>query len=491
MVIFGATGDLAHRKLMPALYNLAIEDRLPSQFICVAFARRPKDSETYRQEVRNSLQEHSRSQPIDEKVWEEFSQRIIYHQAELDNPADYSTLKSLLQDIDTQYGTLGNRIYYYSIPPQYFTTVTENLFHQKLIVDEKRFQEPWSRVIIEKPFGHDLNSALELQNNLSRFLTEQQIYRIDHYLGKETIQNLLAFRFANSFFESLWNNRHVDHVQITVAENQGVGSRGPFWEKTGMLRDIVQNHMMQLLSLIAMEPPASLTGDPIRDEKVKVLYAIRQFNEDALKHHVVRGQYSSGYIEGEEVTSYREEDKVLPESSAETYVALKLYIDNLRWAGVPFYLRSGKRMAKKATEVAITFKSMPAFLFQQFNQKLDNNVLAIRIQPDEGISLKINTKVPGQAMAIQPVRMDFRYGSYFGAAPPEAYERLIYDCMIGDNTLFIRDDETLASWKLLTPILEDWDSLYPQEFPNYSSGSWGPEAADTMIARDSRQWRLI
>ena len=330
-----------------------------------------------------------------------------------------------------------------------------------------------------------------MQKELLRFLKEEQIYRIDHYLGKETVQNILVFRFANLLFESVWNNRYIDHVQITVSEDQGIGTRGAFWEEAGLLRDIVQNHMMQLLSLVAMEPPVSLGANAIRDEKVKVLKAIRPMQGDDFKNSVVRGQYGPGYINAEPVPGYRQEKNVSPTSDVETFAALRLHIDNWRWAGVPFYLRAGKRLPKRSTVITIVFKDPPGVLFQQPNNPNEPNTLALRIQPDEGTSLKINCKVPGPMSPIQPVKMDFRYGAYFGTSPPEAYERLILDCIAGDNTLFAREDEAFNSWRLFTPILEYWAANKAENFPNYQSGTWGPKAADELLTRDNRKWRLV
>ena len=360
--------------------------------------------------------------------------------------------------------------------------ICEKLDKAGLLYDAQKETARWSRIIIEKPFGHDLPSAKGLQKELLKFLDEEQIFRIDHYLGKETVQNLLVFRFANAIFESLWNNRHIDHVQITVAEEIGIGTRGKFFEEAGLLRDILQNHVMQLLSLVAMEPPQTLDPNVVRDEKVKVLQAIRHLD----CKDVVRGQYGPGFINGAAVSGYRQEPNVNPASDIETYVAARLFIDNKRWKGVPFYLRAGKRLPKRATEIAVTFKESPCTLFPG-----GNNVLAIRIQPDEGTALKVNTKVPGPGVPVQPVRMDFRYGSYFGMSPPEAYERLICDCILGDSTLFAREDEVLASWKLLTPLLDLWSQNPAADFPNYASGTWGPAAADAMIAHDGRKWRLL
>ena len=491
LVIFGATGDLTARKLVPALYNLALDGQLPAHFACVGFARREKTHEEFREEMREAIEEFSRVKPLDPKLWEQFADQVFYHKSEFDNDDGYKSLDDTLKDLDKKLGTRGNRVFYLSTQPSFFPTITQKLNQHGLIYDPHRETSKWSRVIIEKPFGHDLESAIALQGHIEEHLNESQVYRIDHYLGKETVQNLLVFRFANSIFESLWNNHHIDHIQITVSEDIGIGTRGRFWEEAGMLRDIVQNHMMQLLSLVAMEPPVSLDADAIRDEKTKVMQSVRPIDMSEFGKYVVRGQYGPGYINGENVNGYRDEDNVADDSCVETYVAMQLFIDNWRWAGVPFYLRAGKRLPKRTTEIAITFKDAPGVLFQQAGKNYDGNVLVIRIQPDEGISLKINSKVPGINGPIQPVKMDFRYGSYFGATPPEAYERLICDCMAGDSTLFARGDEVLASWRLVTPILERWKEIPPNDFPNYQAGSWGPQEADLMLARDKRTWRLI
>jgi len=491
MVIFGATGDLTGRKLLPALYNLARDGQLPGHFVCVGFARREKSHETFRQEMHTAINKFSRNRPIDEELWNTFSNQIFYHQSEFHEDEGYEELAKVLHDLDTKFNTKGNRVFYLSTQPSFFPLIVEKLNKHKLIYDVDQVQDKWSRVIIEKPFGHDLSSALELQKDLTKHLNENQIYRIDHYLGKETVQNLLVFRFSNSIFESMWNNHHIDHVQITVSEEIGVGTRGRFWEEAGMLRDIVQNHMMQLLCLVAMEPPTSFKAEAIRDEKVKVMESIRPLPLHNLDDVAIRGQYGPGFIEGQEVRGYRQEDNVDPHSKVETFAALKLTIDNWRWAGVPFYLRAGKRLPKRATEISIIFKDAPGYLFNSNTQKNEPNILVIRIQPDEGISLKMNCKIPGLSNLIQPVKMDFLYGSYFGATPPEAYERLICDCMAGDNTLFAGIDEVLASWRLLTPLIQHWADESPGGFPNYPAGTWGPTAANALVAGEGRKWRLI
>lgn len=491
MVIFGATGDLTGRKLVPALYNLARDGQLPGHFGCVGFARRDKSNEEFREEVHQDVNEFSRVKPVDESLWSTFREQLFYHKSEFHEDEGYERLGALLNDLDHRLGTRGNRVFYLSTQPSFFPLIIEKLHQHNLIYDANKVKDKWSRVIIEKPFGHDLNSAVELQKHISQYLTEDQIFRIDHYLGKETVQNLLVFRFSNPIFESLWNNHHIENIQITVSEEIGIGSRGRFWEEAGMLRDIVQNHMMQVLSLVAMEPPISLKADAIRDEKVKVVESIRYFPIKELDQYVVRGQYGPGYVDGQEVKGYRQEENVPADSNVETFVALRLYIDNWRWAGVPFFLRAGKRMPKRCTEISITFKEAPGYLFAGSNKKIDHNVLVIRIQPDEGISLRMNCKVPGLANNIQPVKMDFRYGSYFGATPPEAYERLICDCMAGDSTLFARADEVIASWRLFTPVLEQWKRLPPSNFPNYASGTWGPPDSDKLLEQYGTHWRVL
>ena len=490
VVIFGATGDLTGRRLAPALYNLGREGQLPPNFALVGFARREKSHQEFRSELKEDIASFSRVKPIEEGFWNNFQEQIFYHRSEFDDDAGYESLANFLNSLDGRYATRGNRVFYLSVQPKFFPLIIEKLHKFGLIYDVHKTQDKWSRVIIEKPFGRDSQSAEVLQGNISKHLDESQIYRIDHYLGKETVQNLLVFRFANSIFESLWNYRHVDHVQITVAEDIGIGTRGHFFEEEGLLRDIVQNHMMQLISLVAMEPPVSLSAGAVRDEKVKVLQSIRPLIPEDFDQHVIRGQYNSGFINGKEVPGYRHEKDVSPTSNIETFVALRFFIDNWRWAGVPFYLRGGKRLPKRVTEIAIVFKDAPGVLFQQNGKKNEQNVLAIRIQPDEGIAMKMNCKVPGPSSPIQPVKMDFRYGSYFGQSPPEAYERLIWDCIVGDSTLFARADEVAASWDIFTPLLQHWAAHPSKDFPNYAAGSWGPKAADEMIAKDGRAWRM-
>ena len=450
LVIFGATGDLTARKLIPALYNLARDGQLPAHFACVGFAGGRKAMTISATKCSQAINQFSRSKPVDANFWKTFREQLFYVQSEFDEDEGYEELDQFLKQLDSQLGTKGNRVYYLSVQPSYFTTIVEKLSQHDLIYP-MNCKNKWSRVIIEKPFGEDTDSAMKLQKELIRHLDESQIYRIDHYLGKETVQNLLVFRFGNSIFESVWNNHHIDNVQITVAEEIGIGTRGRFWEEAGMLRDIVQNHMMQLLSLVAMEPPTNLKAASIHDEKVKVLESIRPFPEDQFNECERPRTIWPGYINGELVKAYREEANVNPQSFVETYVALQVFIDNWRWAGVPFYLRAGKRLPKRATEIAITFKRAPGYLFQGTGADLDSNVLMIRIQPDEGISFKINCKVPALNNVIQPVKMDFRYGSYFGLNRQMPMKALICDCMAGDNTLFARDDEVLMSWRVIDP----------------------------------------
>lgn len=491
MVIFGATGDLTHRRLVPALYNLARDGQLPAHFCCIGFARRPKSDEEFRDEMRDAISKFSRVKPVDNDLWKSFSKQLFYHQSEFDDDAGYETLNNRLRELDGQFCTKGNRVFYFSTQPRFFPMLVQKLDKHGLIREKDAQKTPWSRVIFEKPFGHDLASAIALQSEISQYLSEAQTYRIDHWLGKETVQNLLVFRFTNPIFEALWNRHYIDHVQITVAEELGVGSRGALWEEQGMLRDIVQNHMMQLLSLIAMEPPANLSADAIRDEKVKVISSVMPLGPYDFQKCVVRGQYGPGYINGTEVCGYRQEANVSLDSTVESYCALKLHIDNWRWANVPFYLRSGKRMPKRVTEIAITFKQAPGTLYQESGRHNPSNVLAIRIQPNENISLTTNCKIPGQETLQHPVRMDFRYSNYFGAAQQEAYERLLCDCMAGDSTLFARNDEVLASWKIFTPILEQWHAHPPTNFPNYAAGKWGPTEAEAMLTADGRKWRFL
>jgi glucose-6-phosphate 1-dehydrogenase len=488
MVIFGASGDLTSRKLMPALYNLAIEGLLPSGFSVVGYARRDLTHDVFRAQMRDAVDKYSRRRPVDPTVWETFEQGISYVQGNFEESGDYEKLGKELERLDKERGTAGNRIYYLAAPPAAYQTIVDNLGGAGLVGEEQ--DESWTRLVVEKPFGRDLGSAIALNEHLHTVFREKQIYRIDHYLGKETVQNIMAFRFANGIFEPIWSRNYIDHVQITVAETIGIEDRGGYYDNAGALRDMVQNHMLQLLSVIGMEPPITFGADAVRDEKVKTLRAIRPISPEAVDEFAVRGQYAPGWVAGQEVEGYRQEAKVNPESVTETFVAVKLLIDSWRWAGVPFYLRTGKRMPRRVTEIAIQFKSVPHSLFKSTaGSPLEPNVLTLRIQPDEGISLKIAAKVPGPSIRLRSVNMGFLYGTSFFVESPDAYERLLLDCMYGESTLFTRRDETEAAWKPITEILEGWAIAPPQRIPQYDAGTWGPAEADAFIARDGRSWR--
>ena len=488
MVIFGASGDLTRRKLVPALYTLAVEGLLPPGFTVVGYARRQMSTDDFRAQIRDSVNEFARLRPIDPQVWAAFEQSIFYLSAAFENPEGYARLSDELHRLDTERGTQGNHIFYLATPPTNYETIVDNLGQSGLARPARKGS--WTRLIVEKPFGRDLASAMELNAHLLRVFNENQIYRIDHYLGKETVQNIMAFRFANGIFEPIWNRNYIDNIQITVAESIGIEGRGTYYDRAGALRDMVQNHLLQLLSVIGMEPPIAFEADAVRDEKVKVLHAIRPIRPDEVEQLTVRGQYGPGWIEGREVPGYRQEPNVNPNSVTETYVALKLFIESWRWAGVPFYLRTGKRMPRRVSEIAVEFKRAPHQLFKSaVSGPLEPNVLAIRIQPDEGITLKMEAKVPGSKMRLRSVNMGFLYGTSFLVPSPEAYERLLLDCMLGDPTLFTRRDETEASWQPITRILEGWAEAPPPVFPNYDAGTWGPREADLLIQRDGREWR--
>ncbi len=489
LVIFGATGDLTQRKLVPALYDLAVEGLLPGGFSVVGFARRPKTHHHFREEMKGAVAEHSRTQPLQPSVWDAFASNLYYCRSEFDDAAGYAHLNDDLDKIESETGSR-NRLYYLATPPNYYGQIAKRLGEAGLISRE----DGWTRIIVEKPFGRDLASAVELNATLHAVFAEDQIYRIDHYLGKDTVQNILVFRFANGIFEPIWNRRYIDHVQITVAESIGVEGRGGYYEQSGVIRDIIQNHAMQLLAMAAMEPPATFEPDAVRDEKVKVLRALRPIPADAAGELTVRGQYGPGVISGQRVPGYCQEDKVAKDSTTETYLALNLSIDNWRWAGVPFYIRSGKRLPKRVTEIAIIFRQPPLALFPTSDgSRIEPNVLSITIQPDEGISLKFGSKVPGAeaAMRIRPVEMDFRYGTSFGVAAPDAYERLLLDAMLGDATLFTRRDEVEAAWAFITTIAEGWAGSKQASIPTYEAGTWGPDEADQFMERDGRKWRRL
>lgn len=489
VVLFGATGDLTHRKLAPALYRLAVEGQLPAEYAVVGYARRDWDDAKFRGELKATLAKDAG--PDFESTWGPFSEHILFTGGTFDDPAGYERLKETLDRADETLGTRGNRLYYLAAAPEFFATIVEQLGRAGLIYPAHQ-DGPWSRVVVEKPFGHDLSSALELNRQLSSVLDERQIYRIDHYLGKETVQNILALRFANTIYEPVWNRRHVDSVQITVAEEVGMaGGRGDYYDSSGTIRDMVQNHMMQLLCLVAMEPPVNLSADAVRNEKVKVLQALPRWSGEEVEAHVVKAQYVAGSIRGEEVRGYREEEGVAPGTKTDTFVAIRLTLETWRWAGVPFYLRTGKRLPKRATEIAVQFKRPPTMLFEpQEEGKGGANQLVLRIQPNEGASLAFQAKVPGSRRRLQEVRMEFRYGTSFAAPPPEAYERLLLDVMLGDPTLFTRTDEVESAWEFITPILDAWKDR-GTEPATYPAGTWGPEAADALLARDGNRWRRL
>src|SRR3954447_14849295 len=488
IVIFGATGDLTHRKLIPALYNLAADGELPPAVAVVGVARRDKNDEGFRKELEESVRKFSR-QKVRDDIWKTFSQSISYHRTEFHDLKGYESLAERLQQIDKERGTRGNRLFYLAVAPEQFDDIVANI---KSVGLNRAPEGSWARVIVEKPFGTDLASARELNKIVSQSFAEDQTYRIDHFLGKETAQNILVLRFANAIFEPLWNTRYIDHVQITAAETLGVEGRAGYYDKSGALRDMVQNHLLQLLCLIAMEAPTDLAADSIRDEKVKVVRSLRRMAGEAVVENVVRGQYAEGAINGKPVVAYRNEQGVDPKSNIETYVALRLRIDDWRWADVPVYLRVGKRLPKSGTEISVHFKKAPPVLFNKETITLDENVLVVRIQPDEGISLRMQAKIPGISLRIEPVKMDFHYGTSFGKPSPEAYERLLLDAMSGDATLFARRDEVEEAWAFIDPIEEAWHAQKDApELHFYPAGSWGPEAADELLARDGRAWRRL
>jgi glucose-6-phosphate 1-dehydrogenase len=487
IVIFGASGDLTARKLIPAFYHLCKEKLMPPAFRLIGFARREKSDEIWRAELREALDKFSRTKPVDEGVWNQFAASLFYCTGDLNDPAAYAALEKKL-------GSFGNPqlrcnlLFYLATQPSQFGEVVEQLHNAKLL-HPSECETGWQRIVIEKPFGHDLASAHELNAELTRYAREQQVCRIDHYLGKETVQNILMFRFSNSIFEQLWNRNSIDHVQITVSEKLGVGGRGGYYEEAGALRDMVQNHMLQVLALTAMEPPVSLESESIRDEKVKLLKSIRMLSRQDVARQVVRGQYFAGAVNGQPVPGYRQEPKVKQDSNVETYVALKLFIDNWRWSGVPFYLRTGKYLPQSASEARIQFRPTPHVLFAaECGQNLDSNALALRLQPNEGIYLRFNGKVPGVSVSVRPVRMNFSYDAEYGAYTPEAYERLLLDALVGDSTLFIRRDEVETAWQIVDSIRAAWDGrpLTNREF--YAAGTWGPVASDDLLSQGGHVW---
>ncbi len=507
-VIFGASGDLTRRKLVPALYNLAVSRLVPPGMSIVGFALPDMSEAQFRAAMHDGVAEFSRRKPIDETVWADFASRLYYVSGQFEDPANFVRLREHLEQLDRTNGTRGNRIFYLAIPPSVIRVVNENLSKAGLVGDPEDSSR-YTRIIVEKPFGRDLASATALSADLHRVFAERQIFRIDHYLGKETVQNLVALRFGNAIFEPLWNRNHIDHVQITVAEDIGVEGRGKFYEEAGAMRDIVQNHLLQLLMVTAMEPPVAFTADEVRDEKVKVLRALRPIHGADVTRLTVRGQYGPGNTAGHACVGYRQEANVSPLSTIDTFVAMQLEVDNWRFAGVPIFVRAGKRLARRVTEISIHFKHVPHSVLapqstsydEAFHadvrvedcSRIDPDVLAIRIQPDEGIALRFAAKVPGPTMTLRPVTMDFRYGSAFGGSGPEAYERLILDAMLGDPTLFARADEVTAAWRFITPILQSWarDETAPGAFPNYAAGTWGPRQAFDLIEGTGRAWRRL
>ncbi len=482
MVILGATGDLARKKLMPALYNLALQRLLPASFQVMGVARGKLDEAEFRATTRRAVDEHSRTRPVNEEVWRSFEEALSFVSiGEMDG---YGRLRERLAEVDRGAGTSGNRLFYLALPPTAYAETVEDLGQSGVA----RSAQGWSRIVIEKPFGRDLASARELSMAVYRIFHEPEIFRIDHYLGKETVQNILVLRFANGIFEPTWNRRYVDHVQITVAESIGIGGREDYYENAGAVRDIVQNHLLQLLTLVTMEPPISFDADAVRDEKVKVLRAVRRLASDGVARALVRGQYAAGYVDGKPVAAYREEKSVPPDSSTETYVALKLFVDNWRWEDVPFYLRTGKRLPKRATEISVQYRRAPHQLFGAEGRSLEPNLLVLRIQPDEGISLRFGAKVPVQGLRLRTVNMDFAYGASFVVDAPDAYETLLLDALRGEATLFTRRDEVEEQWQIVEPILEAF-AQSRADMPLYESGSWGPQQADELIAADGRTWR--
>lgn len=499
MVILGAHGDLTKRKLLPALYALYLQDSLPKEFAVVGLSRTKMSDEQFRTLMRESLRQYASDLPFHEETWDQFASSLYYLPADVSKKQDLDALANKLVELKEKHNTQGNHIFYLSTAPSLYSMIIQGLAGAGLAKKCKSHQAPWPRIVIEKPFGHDLRSAEALDELIHEVFNEHQVFRIDHYLGKETVQNIMVLRFANGIFEPLWNHKYIEHVQITNAETLGVEERGSYYEESGALRDMVQNHLLQLVSLVAMEPPISLDAEPTRDEKVKALKCLRPIRADEVNNYVVRGQYGPGYILGQTVPGYRQESGVAKDSLVETFVALKCYIDNWRWADVPFFIRSGKRLAKSITEIAIHFRRAPHRLFSDIHSMqadgsdpLSPNVLVMQIQPDEGISLKFATKQPGQSNQIRWLNMDFKYGTAFGVRSPSAYERLILDALLGDPSLFSRSDQVQVCWSFVDSILEGWaieNKRTPPNFSNYAAGSWGPTASDELISAEGFAWR--